>query len=109
MDWFFLLLAGVTEVLWTVTMKQCAGFTKFWPSVMTLLLGLAGMGLLTLALRSIPMGTAYAVWSGIGIVGAAAIGIFCYRESPELIRLVSIAAIVVGIVGLRLTTASGGN
>jgi quaternary ammonium compound-resistance protein SugE len=105
MDWLFLFLAGATEVLWTISMKQCAGFTKFWPSVMTLVLGLGGLGLLTLALRTIPMGTAYAIWSGIGIVGAAVVGIIFYRESPELIRLVSIAAIVIGIVGLKLTTS----
>lgn len=103
MAWIWLLLSGLVEIVWSVSLKFADGFTKLWPTVVVILSGLVSMALLSLALRGIPMGTAYAVWAGIGAVGVAVTGMILFGESREVLRLLSIVAIIVGIVGLKLT------
>lgn len=104
MAWVYLFIAGLTEIAWAIGMKQSEGFTRLWPSLFTL--GAIGVSLLllSLALRGIPIGTAYAVWAGIGTVGTAVAGILFFSESTDLLRLASIGVIAVGIVGLKLVT-----
>lgn len=100
----FLVVAGLLEVVWAVGLKQTDGFTKVGPSVLTLGAMLVSFYLLALALKTLPVGTGYAVWTGIGAVGTALIGIWILGEPRDLPRLVSIGLIVAGIVGLRLAT-----
>lgn len=104
MAWVYLLAAGVTEIAWAIGMKYSEGFTRLWPSVFTISGIAVSLLLLSLALRGIPIGTAYAVWAGIGTVGTALAGILFYSESTEILRLVSIALVAAGIVGLKLVT-----
>jgi quaternary ammonium compound-resistance protein SugE len=101
MAWFILIVAGLLEVVWAVGLKASDGFTKLWPTVVTVV-GLAvSMALLAWAMRSLPMGTAYAVWTGIGIVGTAILGIVYFHEPANLGRLACIGLILAGIAGLR--------
>ena len=102
MSWFILIIAGVFEVCWAVGLKYSNGFTKFWPSVFTVVSMVISMMLLAFAVKEIPLGTAYAVWTGIGAVGTAILGIFLFSESSELIRLFFIFLIVAGIAGLKI-------
>ena len=102
MSWFILIVAGVFEVCWAVGLKYSNGFTKFWPSVFTVVSMVISMMLLAFAVKEIPLGTAYAVWTGIGAVGTAILGIFLFSESSELIRLFFIFLIVAGIAGLKI-------
>lgn len=103
MAWVFLVIAGVFEIAWTVGLKFTHGFTRLWPSVLVGLALTASMLFLAQAVRTLPIGTGYAVWTGIGVVGTAVFGIVLFSESAALGRLVSIGLIVVGIIGLRLT------
>lgn len=103
--WWVLLAAGLLEVSWAVGLKYSAGFTRLWPALATLAAMLASMGLLGIAARFLPIGTAYAVWTGIGSVGAVVLGIVLFGESLNVIRLVCLGLIVAGIVGLRLARA----
>ena len=103
MAWIWLLLSGLVEIVWSVSLKFADGFTKLWPTVVVIVSGLVSMALLSLALRGISMGTAYAVWAGIGAVGVAVTGMILFGESREALRLLSIVAIIAGIVGLKLT------
>jgi quaternary ammonium compound-resistance protein SugE len=100
----FLVVAGLLEVVWAVGLKQTDGFTKVGPSVLTLGAMLVSFYLLALALKTLPVGTGYAVWTGIGAVGTALVGIWLLGEPRDLPRLLSIGLIVAGIVGLRLAT-----
>lgn len=102
MSWFILIVAGVFEICWAVGLKYSNGFTKFWPSVFTVVSMVISMMLLAFAVKEIPLGTAYAVWTGIGAVGTAILGIFLFSESSELIRLFFIFLIVAGIAGLKI-------
>jgi quaternary ammonium compound-resistance protein SugE len=104
MSWVILILAGVLEVAWAVGLKHSAGFTRLWPSVFTLATMAGSVGLLGLALRQLPLGTAYAVWTGIGTVGTAIAGMVMLGEPAGAMRLLSIALIVAGIVGLKILT-----
>ena len=104
MAWLNLLIAGVFEVVWAIGLKYTEGFTRPWPSVGTVAAMVASIGFLAQALKSIPLGTGYAVWTGIGAVGTAIFGIVLFGESRNLFRLTSIIVIVIGIVGLRLTS-----
>ena len=104
MTWVILFIAGLFEIGWAVGLKYTDGFTRFWPTVATALALLASMSLLGIALRTLPLGTAYAVWTGIGSVGTAVLGIILFREPATAIRLVCIGLIVTGIVGLKLAT-----
>jgi quaternary ammonium compound-resistance protein SugE len=102
MSWIFLVFAGLLEVAWAVGLKYTAGFTRLVPSGFTLLAMLGSIGLLGLALRHLPLGTAYAVWTGIGTVGTAAFGMIVLGEPAGAARLLCIALIVAGILGLKL-------
>ncbi len=106
MPWFLLLLAGLLEIVWAVTLKNTEGFTRFWPSVLTIVFMLASFGLLGVAMRSLPASTAYAVWVGIGAVGTALIGLLVLGEPASAGRVVSLLLIVVGVIGLKLASAS---
>jgi quaternary ammonium compound-resistance protein SugE len=106
MTWAVLFVAGLLEIGWAVGLKYADGFTRLWPSVATVVSLLGSMGLLAVALRTLPLGTAYAVWTGIGTVGTAVLGIVLFREPATAMRLTCIALIVAGIVGLRLAPTS---
>ncbi len=105
MAWLVLVLAGLFEVGWAVGLKFTEGFTRVWPTLATVASMVVSLGLLGLALRTLPLGTAYAVWTGVGTVGTALLGIVLFGESAGAIRLACIALIMAGIVGLRLVTA----
>ena len=102
MAWVALVLAGLLEVGWAVGLKYTEGFTRLWPTVGTAVALAGSMALLGLAIRTLPLGTAYAVWTGIGTVGTALLGIVLFREPASAMRLVCIGLIVAGIVGLKL-------
>lgn len=102
MYWFVLFVAGLFETAWAIGLKYSEGFTKFWPSVFTVVSIIISMGLLAWSLKYLPVGTAYAVWTGIGAVGTAILGIILFGESKELIRIFFIFLIIIGIIGLRV-------
>lgn len=104
MAWFVLFVAGLFEVGWAVGLKYADGFTRLWPSVFTAVALALSMGLLGVALRTLPLGTAYAVWTGIGTVGTAVLGVVLFREPATAARLACIGLIVAGIAGLKLLT-----
>jgi quaternary ammonium compound-resistance protein SugE len=100
-----LLLAGLLEVAWAVGLKYTDGFTRPWPTAATLVAMIGSVVLLALAVRTLPLGTAYAVWTGIGTAGAVLLGIMLFQEPATLARLFFVGLIVAGIVGLKLVTA----
>jgi quaternary ammonium compound-resistance protein SugE len=104
MAWLLLLIAGLLEVGWAVGLKYTEGFTRLVPSVLTLACMAASVGMLALALKTLPMGTAYAVWTGIGAVGTAILGIVLFGDPAGVARIGCIGLIVAGIVGLKLVT-----
>jgi len=106
MAWVYLLVAGAFEIVWATGLKYTEGFSRLWPSVGTVAAMSVSMVCLALALRAIPMGTAYAVWTGIGAVGVAIMGIILFNEPRDLARLFFISVIVIGIVGLKLSSST---
>jgi quaternary ammonium compound-resistance protein SugE len=110
MAWIVLFVAGLFEIGWAVGLKYTDGFTRLWPTVWTGVALVASMGLLGVAVRTLPLGTAYAVWTGIGSVGTAVLGIVLFKEPATAMRLACIGLIVAGIVGLKLASGapSGG-
>jgi quaternary ammonium compound-resistance protein SugE len=104
MAWLTLFVAGLFEIGWAVGLKYTAGFTRLVPSLLTVAAMAASVGLLALAVRDLPLGTAYAVWTGIGVVGTVVAGIFLFQESADALRLACIVLILAGIVGLKLVT-----
>lgn len=104
MAWVLLLVAGLLEVGWAIGLKYTEGFTRVWPSVFTLAAMTASVVLLGMAMKSLPVGTSYAVWVGVGAVGTALLGMILFGESANAGRLVSLGFIVAGIVGLKLST-----
>ena len=104
MAWLILFVAGLFEVGWAVGLKYTVGFTKLWPSLGTAAAMAASIFLLALALRTIPLGTGYAVWTGIGAMGTVIFGIVYLGESTDLLRMGSIALILIGLVGLKLAS-----
>jgi len=104
MPWAILVLAGLFEVGWAIGLKYTDGFTRFWPTLGTVAAMIISVGLLGLAMKSLPVGTSYAVWVGVGTVGTAALGILLLDEPANAGRLVSLGFIVAGIVGLKLAT-----
>jgi quaternary ammonium compound-resistance protein SugE len=104
MAWVILFFAGLAEVGWAVGLKYTEGFSRLWPSVGTIAAMLVSLWLLGLALKDLPLGTAYAIWTGIGTIGTAILGIVLFGESTAVLRLVCIGLIVAGIVGLKLAT-----
>lgn len=104
MAWIVLFLAGLFEVGWAVGLKYTDGFTRLWPTVATVAAMALSLGLLGLALKTLPLGTAYAVWTGVGTIGTALLGILLFEELTDAIRLAGIAMIVGGIAALKLAT-----
>lgn len=104
MNWFILVVAGLFEIGWAVGLKYTEGFTRFWPTLGTVVSMIISLGLLGIAMKSLPVGTAYAIWVGVGTVGTAILGIILLGESVNLLRLVSLGLIVAGIIGLKLAT-----
>lgn len=104
MQWFILFLAGLLEVVWAVGLKYTEGFTKLTPSVITGVAMVASVVLLGIAMRTLPLGTAYAIWVGIGAAGTVIAGIFLFNEPTSLLRLGSVALIGLGVIGLKLAT-----
>lgn len=105
MTWVILFLAGLCEVVWAVGLKYTDGFTRILPSVITIVGMVASVWLLAIAMRSLPLGTAYAVWVGIGTVGAFVAGVILFGEGLGWVRLASVALIITGLVGLKLSAA----
>ena len=106
MAWIVLFIAGLLETGWAIGLKYTEGFTRFWPSVGTAISMVLSVVLLGWAMRSLPVGTAYAVWTGIGAVGTVALGIVLFGEPADEARLACVALIVAGIVGLKFTSAA---
>lgn len=104
MGWIILVIAGLFEVGWAIGLKYTDGFTRLWPSVWTILAMSISLWLLGIAMKSLPVGTAYSMWVGVGAVGTVTLGIILLGESANAARLVSVALIVAGIVGLKLAT-----
>jgi quaternary ammonium compound-resistance protein SugE len=105
MAWFILIVAGLFEVVWAFTMKQSDGFTRLWPSVVTVAAMLASFGLLAWSMRLLPLGTAYMVWTGIGAVGAFVVGIVFLGEAANTMRFVAASLIVGGLLLMKLSSS----
>ncbi|RDI98139.1 quaternary ammonium compound-resistance protein SugE [Dyella solisilvae] len=103
MPWIYLALAGLFEVVWAVGLKYTEGFSRLWPSVVTVSAMLASIILLAMAVKTLPIGTAYAIWTGIGAVGAVLLGIVLFGDAASPLRLACVALVVIGMVGLKLT------
>lgn len=102
MDWLYLVIAGLFECAWAIGIKYTDGFTRLTPTILTLFAMSVSFLLLSMAMKTIPVGTAYAVWTGIGTIGVSILGIMLFGESKEVIRIVSLLLIIVGIIGLKL-------
>ena len=105
MNWIILVVAGLFETAWALGLKYSDGFTRFWPSVFTAVTMIISVLLLGYAMKSLPVGTAYAVWVGVGAVGTVILGIVVMKDPVSAARLVSIGLIITGIIGLKLTSA----
>lgn len=105
MAWFYLAIAGLLEVAWAIGLKTTDGWTKFWPSVATVVGMIASFYFLSKALQTIPVGTAYAIWTGIGAVGTAILGVMLFKEPATAARVGCLLLIVAGIAGLKITAA----
>jgi quaternary ammonium compound-resistance protein SugE len=103
--WTYLIIAGLLEVVWALLMKQSAGFTRLWPSIATILFMIGSFVLLSFSMRSLPLGTAYVVWTGIGAVGAFLVGATLLHEPVSPLRAVAAGLIVTGLVLMKLTSA----
>jgi quaternary ammonium compound-resistance protein SugE len=106
MPWIYLGLAGLFEVVWAIGLKYTEGFTRLWPSVITASAMIASIVLLAMAVKHLPIGTAYAIWTGIGAVGAVIFGIVLFGDSASPARLACVALVLIGIVGLKLTSGA---
>lgn len=104
MNWVVLIIAGLLEVVWAVGLKYTEGFTRLWPSVVTAIAMILSLGLLAIAMKSLPVSTAYAVWVGVGAVGTALVGMMWLGESASVARVLSLGLILAGIVGLKLAS-----
>lgn len=104
MNWAILVVAGLFEVGWAIGLKYTQGFSRFWPTVWTVLSMIVSLGLLGLAMKALPVGTAYSVWVGVGAIGTIIFGIVLFGEPASAGRLISVALILAGIVGLKLST-----
>lgn len=106
MNWLILIIAGLFEIGWAIGLKYTEGFTRLWPTVGTVLAMVISLGLLGIAMKSLPVGTAYAVWVGVGAIGTAIFGIVLFSEPTNALRLLSLGFILLGILGLKLASAS---
>lgn len=102
MSWIYLLIAGLFEIAWAIGLKYTEGFTKFWPSLFTGISMMISIALLGLALKTLPVGTAYSIWTGIGAIGTVIFGIYLFDEPATAAKFVCISLILIGIVGLKL-------
>lgn len=107
MAWFYLLAAGGLEVVWAFYMKQSEGFSKLWPSVITIVAMLMSFALLALSMKSLPLGTTYAIWTGIGALGAFILGVLLLGEDISPLRIASALLIMAGLIGLKLSSSAG--
>ena len=105
MAWVYLIIAGILEVVWAYAMKQSDGFTRLWPTTIMVVTMLGSFGLLALAMRSLPLGTAYTIWTGIGAVGAFVVGIAALGEAVTPFRLAAASLIVAGLIMMKLSSA----
>lgn len=105
MNWVYLLIAGILEIAWAVGLKYTEGWSRLWPSLITASLMIASFYFLSLAIKELPIGTAYAVWTGIGTVGAAIVGMILFEEPRDVVRVACIFLIIAGIAGLKITSA----
>lgn len=105
MSWFYLVIAGLFEIVWAIGLKYTEGFTRLWASLITLTAMIVSFYFLSVALKTLPVGTAYAIWTGIGATGTAILGIILFNEPRDVARIICIGLIVAGIVGLKLTSA----
>src|SRR5690606_4872022 len=105
MAWVYLSLAGILEVVWAFYMKKSEGFSLLTPSIITIVTMIGSFALLSIAMRSLPLGTAYAIWTGIGAVGAFVVGIVILGEAATFFRIASVTLILVGIIGLKLSSS----
>lgn len=103
MAWIYLLIAGLFETAWAIGMKYTEGFTRFWPSIWTALAMIASFFFLSKALKTLPVGTAYTTWTGIGAVGTVILGILLFGEPHDVFRIIFMSMIVVGIIGLKFS------
>lgn len=106
MSWFILIVAGLFEVAWAVGLKYTDGFSRLWPSVATVAAMVVSVVLLGVAMKELPVGTAYAVWTGVGAIGTAILGIYLFGDSASVARLACLAMIAGGIVGLKVVSGS---
>ncbi len=104
MNWLYLLIAGIIEIAWTLGIRYSDGFTRLWPTVAVIVTTPITLYLLALAMRSIPLGTCYAIWTGIGSVGTAILGVALFNEPSGLAHILCISLIIIGIIGLKLFT-----
>lgn len=105
MNWVYLVIAGILEIGWAIGLKYTESWSKLYPSLITLILMIASFQFLSMALKTLPIGTAYAIWTGIGAVGTAIIGMLVFDEPRDLIRILCILLIIAGIAGLKLTSS----
>ena len=105
MNWLYLFIAGLFEIAWAIGLKYTEGWTRLWPSLITAVLMIASFYFLSLAVRTLPIGTAYAIWTGIGTVGAAILGVILFDEPRDMLRVGCIFLIIAGIAGLKLTSS----
>jgi quaternary ammonium compound-resistance protein SugE len=106
MAWIYLIIAGLFETVWAVSLKYSEGFTKLWPSAVTIVAMALSIYLLAIALRSLPLGTAYTIWTGIGAIGAVVFGMLMFDEPKDILRILFVLMIIAGIVGLKVITAT---
>lgn len=106
MAWIILVIAGLFEVGWAIGLKYTEGFTKLWPSVWTALAMIISVWLLSVAMKSLPVGTAYSIWVGVGAVGTVILGIVLFKEPASIARIISILLIIAGIIGLKISSAT---
>jgi quaternary ammonium compound-resistance protein SugE len=105
MNWLYLFIAGLFEIAWAIGLKYTEGWTRLWPSLITAVLMIASFYFLSLAVRTLPIGTAYAIWTGIGTVGAAILGVILFDEPRDMLRVGCIFLIIAGIAGLKLSSS----
>jgi quaternary ammonium compound-resistance protein SugE len=106
MSWIYLFLAGILEIVWAIGLKYTEGFTRLWPSVITIAVAWLSFYLLAVAVKTIPVGTGYAIWTGIGAAGVALLGMLLFGEPATVSRFLFLGLIIVGIVGLKLSAGS---
>lgn len=104
MDWLFLIAGGIFEIVWATALKYANGFSKLYPSIITVIGMIISFAFLSISLKTLPIGTAYSVWTGIGAIGTVIVGILLFGESHSIMRMIYIALVISGIVGLKLTS-----